>query len=171
MRSRCNQWIVEPDFDQEGDIQEAERHLANAAGLVGVGEALWSWLDSGRTRPPVPRRPGAVLDQKPASSGCPSRSPVPRAPERRGRRSGARTGLWRFWRPSRARRQTIWRCCAASSAVGAPLAPRVPAQRSTSRAALAVDVMAATPLISATTLAKAIGMSIKCANRVAGSVS
>jgi hypothetical protein len=39
---------------------------------------------------------------------------------------------------------------------------RVPAQRSTSRAALAVDVMAATPLISATTLAKAIGMSIKC---------
>jgi hypothetical protein len=39
---------------------------------------------------------------------------------------------------------------------------RVPAQRSTSRARLAVDVMAATPLISATTLAKAIGMSIKC---------
>jgi hypothetical protein len=39
---------------------------------------------------------------------------------------------------------------------------RVPAQRSTSRAALAVDVMAATPLISATTLAKAIDMSIKC---------
>ena len=39
---------------------------------------------------------------------------------------------------------------------------RVPAQRSTSRATLAVDVMAATPLISATTLAKAIGMSIKC---------
>jgi hypothetical protein len=39
---------------------------------------------------------------------------------------------------------------------------RVPAQRSTSRAALAVDVMAATPLISATTLAGAIGMSIKC---------
>ncbi len=39
---------------------------------------------------------------------------------------------------------------------------RVPVQRSISRAALAVDVMAATPLISATTLAKAIGMSIKC---------
>ena len=48
-----HQWIVEPDFDQEGEIQEAERHLANASGLVGVGEALWSWLDSGRTRPPV----------------------------------------------------------------------------------------------------------------------
>jgi hypothetical protein len=38
---------------------------------------------------------------------------------------------------------------------------RVPAQRSTSRAALALDVMAATPLISATTLARAVGMSIK----------
>jgi hypothetical protein len=39
---------------------------------------------------------------------------------------------------------------------------RVPAQRTTSRAALAVDVMAATPFISATTLARAMGMSIKC---------
>ena len=35
---------------------------------------------------------------------------------------------------------------------------RVPAQRSTSRAALAVDVMAAAPLLSAMTLAGAIGM-------------
>ncbi len=38
---------------------------------------------------------------------------------------------------------------------------RVAGRRSNSRAPLAVDVMAATPLISATTLAGAIGMSIK----------
>ncbi len=38
-----------------------------------------------------------------------------------------------------------------------------PSRRSTSRAALAVDVLAAAPLLSATTLARAIGMSIKCA--------
>ena len=71
-----HQWIVEPDFDQEGEIQKAERHLANAAGLVGVGEALWSWLDSGRTRPPVR---GALVRfwTKTASSVRPSRSPVP----------------------------------------------------------------------------------------------
>ena len=38
---------------------------------------------------------------------------------------------------------------------------RVAGRRSNSRAPLAIDVMAATPLISATTLAGAIGMSIK----------
>lgn len=43
---------------------------------------------------------------------------------------------------------------------------RAPAQRSTSRAALAIDVIAATPLISATTLAGAIGMSIKSATEL-----
>ena len=29
-----HQWIVHPDFDQGGEIQEAERHLAAATGLV-----------------------------------------------------------------------------------------------------------------------------------------
>jgi hypothetical protein len=51
--------------------------------------------------------------------------------------------------------RTLERCWIAARA-------RDPAQRGTSRAALAVDVMAAAPLISATTLARAIGMSIKC---------
>jgi hypothetical protein len=155
-----HQWIVEPDFDQEGEIQEAERHLANAAGLVGVGEALWSWLDSGRTRPPVR---GALV--RFWTKNRLLRAPVPltgpralsaEAPQGRAdwivafleALAGEATdyaemlrSLERGWSAARA---------------------RVPAQRSTSRAALAVDVMAATPLISATTLAKAIGMSIKC---------
>ena len=43
---------------------------------------------------------------------------------------------------------------------------KVAEPRSTSRAALAVDVLAAAPLISATTLARAIGMSIKCATEL-----
>ena len=155
-----HQWIVEPDFDQEGEIQEAERHLANASGLVGVGEALWSWLESGRTRPPVR---GALV--RFWTKNRLLRAPVPltgpralsaEAPHGRADWMVALLGalaseatdylemlrsLERGWLAARA---------------------RVPAQRSTSRAALAVDVMAATPLISATTLARAIGMSIKC---------
>jgi hypothetical protein len=155
-----HQWIVEPDFDQEGEIQEAERHLANATGLVGVGKALWSWVDSGRTRPPVR---GALV--RFWTKNRLLRAPVPLTGPRalsaeapRGRAdwvvaflealAGEATdytemlrSLERGWSAARA---------------------RVPAQRSTSRAALAVDVMAATPLISATTLANAIGMSIKC---------
>jgi hypothetical protein len=43
---------------------------------------------------------------------------------------------------------------------------RAPAQRRTSRAALAVDVLAAAPLMSATTLARSVGMSIKCAGEL-----
>ncbi len=43
---------------------------------------------------------------------------------------------------------------------------RAPAQRSTSRASLAIDVIAAAPLILATTLAGAIGMSIKSATEL-----
>ena len=155
-----HQWIVEPDFDQEGEIQEAERHLANAAGLVGVGEALWSWLDSGRTRPPVRsalvrfwtknrllRAPVPLTGPRALSAEAPQGRPDRMVAFLEALASEATDymemlrSLERGWSAARA---------------------RVPAQRSTSRAALAVDVMAATPLISATTLAKAIGMSIKC---------
>jgi hypothetical protein len=159
-----HQWIVEPDFDQEGEIQEAERHLADAAGLVGVGEALWSWLESGRTRPPAR---GALVRFWTKNHFL--RAPVPltgsralsaEAPNGRADWIGAflealaseatdyiemLLSLERGWIAARA---------------------RVPAQRSTSRASLAVDVMAATPLISASTLARSVGMSIKCAGEL-----
>ncbi len=158
------QWIVEPDFDQEGEIQEAERYMANAIGLVGVGEALWTWLDSGRTRPPVR---GALV--RFWTKNRLLRAPVPLTGPRalsadapHGRAdwmvaflealAGEATDYIEMLRSL----ERGW--CAARA--------RVPAQRSTSRAALAVDVMAATPLISATTLAKAIGMSIKCATEL-----
>lgn len=155
-----HQWIVEPDFDQEGEIQEAERHLANASGLVGVGEALWSWLDSGGTRPPVRgalvrfwtknrllRAPVPLTGPRALSAEAPQGRPdwmvafLEAVAGEATDYTEMLRGLERGWSAARA---------------------RVPAQRSTSRAALAVDVMAATPLISATTLAKAIGMSIKC---------
>ena len=48
-----HQWIVERDFDQEGEAQAAERYLDGAAGLAVAAEALWSWLERGGTRAPV----------------------------------------------------------------------------------------------------------------------
>ena len=50
-----HQWITEPDFDREGDVQAAERHLAAAlpGGLLGAAEGVWSWLQGGGTRPPI----------------------------------------------------------------------------------------------------------------------
>ncbi len=155
-----HQWIVEPDFDQEGEIRDAERHLSGAAGLVGVGEALWSWLQSGRTRPPVRgalvrfwtrnrllRVPVPLTGPRALSADAPQGRADWMVAFLEAIASEAADymemlrGLERGWITARA---------------------RVPAQRSTSRATLAVDVMAATPLVSATTLGKAIGMSIKC---------
>ena len=50
-----HQWITEPDFDQEGEVQAAERHLAAAlpGGLLGAAEGVWSWLQGGGTRAPI----------------------------------------------------------------------------------------------------------------------
>lgn len=155
-----HQWMVEPDFDQEGEIQEAERHLASAAGLVGVGEALWSWLDSGRSRAPVR---GALVRFWTRNHLL--RAPVPLTGPRalsveapRGRADWLVAFLEAL--ASEATDDMEMLRCLERGWIAARA--RVPAQRSTSRAALAIDMMAATPLISATTLARAIGMSIKC---------
>jgi hypothetical protein len=155
-----HQWIVEPDFDQEGEIQEAELHMANASGLVGVGEALWSWLESGRSRPPVR---GALV--RFWTKNRLLRAPVPlTGPRALGAEAPHGRADWMVaFLEALAGEATDYMEMLRSLERGWSAArARVPAQRSTSRAALAVDVMAATPLISATTLAKAIGMSIKC---------
>ena len=155
-----HQWIVEPDFDQEGEIQEAERHLANAIGLVGVADALWSWLDSGRTRPPV----RSALMRLWTRSGL-LRAPVPLTGPRAliAEAPHGRADWVVAFLDALASEATDYMEMLRSLERGWMAArARVPAQRSTSRAALAVDVMAATPLISATTLARAMGMSIKC---------
>jgi hypothetical protein len=155
-----HQWIVEPDFDQEGEIQEAERHLANAAGLVGVGEALWSWLESGRTRPPVR---GALVrfwtKNRLLRASVPLTGPRALSAEAPHGRADWMLAFLEALAGEATDYMEMLRCLERGWVAARA---RVPAQRSTSRAALAVDVMAATPLISATTLAKAIGMSVKC---------
>ena len=156
-----HQWIVEPDFDQEGEIQEAERHLAGAAGLVGVGEALWSWLDSGRTRPPVR---GALVRFWTKSRLL--RAPVPLTGPRAlsAEAPQGRADWMAAFLEAVASEATdfleMLRCLERGwlTARG-----KTGGRRRNSRAAIAVDVLAATPVISATTLAGAIGMSIKCA--------
>ena len=159
-----HQWIVDPDFDQEGEIQDAERHLADAAGLVGVGEALWSWLDSGRTRPPIR---GALVRFWTRNSLL--RTPVPltgpralsaEAPHER------EDWLVAFLEALASEATDYMEMLRSLERGWIAARARVPVQRSTSRATLAIDVMAATPLISATTLARSIGMSIKCAGEL-----
>lgn len=50
-----HQWIVEPDFDQEGEVQRAEAWLAaqpvSLPPLIAAGHGFRSWLARGETRP------------------------------------------------------------------------------------------------------------------------
>ena len=67
------QWLVSPDFDQEGAVQAAERGLAAAPGatpLIAAARGFHAWLDQGgdrragrsalvRSLVPAPPSPGA----------------------------------------------------------------------------------------------------------------
>ncbi len=161
-----HQWITEPDFVQEGEVQAAERHLAAAlpGGLLGPAEGVWSWLQGGGTRPPIRgalirfwgksrllRVPVPLTGPRALSADAPAGYPdwVVGFLEAVGAEATDYLELLRTlehgWRRARG---------------------KIRGRRCTSRAALAVDVLAATPLLSATTLARAIGMSVKSATEL-----
>jgi hypothetical protein len=156
-----HRWITEPDVDQEGQIQAAERHLETAGPtiLLGAAEGFRSWLRGGGTRPPA--RAARV---RPGVNRGLLRAPVPltgaralgtTAPE--GHPAWACSFLIALTDEALDFHQLLRdleRAWLAARARGA-------GKRSTSRAGLAVDLLAAAPLMSATTLARAIGMSIK----------
>ena len=157
-------WLAEPDFDQEGEVQEAERHLmAGDKPLTLLAAALQfhSWLDAGGTRPPVRvalirhwrrnrllRVPAPITGSRALSSDAPEELPgwvctflYALAAEAQEQHELLRS-MERTWLAARG---------------------KIAGRRSTSRAPLAVDVLAAAPLLSATTLARAVGVSIRAA--------
>jgi hypothetical protein len=159
-----HQWLVDPDFDQEGNIQAAEHHLAkntSPGALLTAAFQVRDWLETGGTRPPmraalirfwrrrsILRHAVPLTGPRALSAGAPDGLPewvcaflYALAEEARDYHDLLR-GLERSWLAARRK--------------GA-------GQRSTSRAALAIDVLAAAPLLSATTLARATGLSIKSA--------
>jgi hypothetical protein len=175
------QWLVMPDFDQEGAVQQAERHLAGFgahgdAPLLAAARGVHAWLDDGRT--------GGTSNGDPAHG---SRPPI-------------RAALVRFWMRHSVLRTPVPLTGAAALRAETPfdLAAWLPAflytlaaeaadgrqllmdlerawfaaraavagRRRDSHAAAAVDVLAAVPLISATSLAAALGLAIKNAIRL-----
>ena len=157
-----HQWLQEPDFDQEGEVQRAERLLHAEAGpvpLLAAAAAFRVWIDAGETRPAM----RAALVRFWVRSRL-LRAPVPLT-------GAAAFGAEQDWAPG------PWTVAFLNAIAGEAESwldllfdmdrtwlearRRVAGRRSNSRAPLAIDVMAATPLISATTLAGAIGMSIK----------
>jgi hypothetical protein len=162
-----HQWLVAPDFDQEGEVQAAERVLAaqNGTPLLAAAAGLRQWLGS---------------DGHPGAGGA--RPPL-------------RSALVRFWVRQRVLRlpvpitgaralhaDMLWHETAwlpaflnaladeADEALGLLLTLErawfvarraVGSRRRHSRAATAIDILAAAPLVSATSLAAGLGMAVK----------
>ena len=158
-----HQWITAPDFDQEGEVQRAERALASPSGgskLLHAASSMHAWLNQGGVRPPI----RAALIRYWTQHGL-LRTPVPlTGPRALGADVPFEMDIWvpifldaladeaadglqllcdleRSWFAAR---------CAAAAG-----------RRSTSRAAAAIDILAAAPLASATTLAAGLGMAVK----------
>ena len=158
-----HQWIVAPDFDQEGEVQVAEKALAHpsaaAAPLLSAAVSMHAWLQGGGMRPPI----RAALIRHWTKHRL-LRAPVPLTGPRA---LGAEVAFEReVWIPlflealadeAADYLQLLYSMERAWFTARASVAGR----RSTSRAAVAVDVLAAAPLVSATTLASGLGMAVK----------
>jgi hypothetical protein len=163
------QWLTAPDFDQEAEVQQAEKHLAGFSSgggtpLLAAARGLHAWLDAGGTRPPI--RAALVrfwTGQKllrmpvPLTGAAALRAETPFEPS--------------AWLPA------FLRALASEAADGRQLlmdlehtwfAARsaVAGRRRDSHAAGAVDLLAAVPLISATSLAAGLDLAVKNAIRL-----
>ena len=174
-----HQWLVAPDFDQEGAIRQAEQVLAEAAAggttpLLAAATGLHAWLGGDGH--------GGGDGSSDGHGGGGARPPI-------------RAALVRFWvaqhllcvpvpltgaralRPDTPWQRDTWMpaflsALADEAADGLDLlvamerawrAARraVAGRRRHSRAAAAVDILAAAPLVSASSLAAGLGMAVK----------
>ena len=172
-----HQWLVAPDFDQEGAVQRAAQVLADAAAsgatpLLAAATGLHAWLGGdghgdgdgsshggGGARPPI----RAALVRFWGMQHL-LRAPVPL--------TGARA-----LRPDTPWQRDVWvpafLAALADEAADAldllvtmdrtwrAARRAVSGRRRNSRAAAAVDLLAAAPLVSATSLAAGLGMAVK----------
>jgi hypothetical protein len=161
-----HQWMVGPDYDQEGEIHLAEQALATpsaaAAPLLAAAVATHAWLQDGGTRPPI----RAALIRYWMTHRL-LRAPVPiTGPRALGADVPFAAELWIPAFLEALADEAADALQLLMSLERAWLAARaaVAGRRRTSRAAAAIDLLAAAPLLSATTLAAGLGMAVKNAS-------
>jgi hypothetical protein len=158
-----HQWIVAPDFDQEGEVQVAEKAFAHpsaaVAPLLSAAVSMHAWLQGGGTRPPI----RAALIRHWTKHRL-LRAPVPlTGPRALGAEVPFEPEVWiplfleALADEAAEALQLLYSMERAWFTARAAVAGR----RSTSRAATSVDVLAMAPLVSATTLAAGLGMAVK----------
>jgi len=172
------QWLVFPDFDQEGAVRQAAAHLAGFASpgetpLLTAARGLHAWLAAGSvgggddargTRPPIR---AALVRFWTGEKLLRTAVPLTGAAALR-----AETPFdWAFWASA------FLQAVAAEAADGRQLLmdlerawfgarTAVAGRRRDSHAAAAVDRLAAVPLVSATSLAAGLGIAVKNAIRL-----
>jgi hypothetical protein len=158
-----HQWIVAPDFDQEGEVQVAEKALAHPsaamAPLLSAAVSMHAWLRDGGTRPPI----RAALIRHWTKHRL-LRAPVPlTGPRALAAEVPFEPEVWIPLFLEALADESADALQLLSTMERAWLAARgkIAGRRSTSRAAAAVDVLAMAPLVSATTLAGGLGMAVK----------
>jgi hypothetical protein len=158
-----HQWLTGPDFDQEGEVKQAEAALATPAArlspLLSAALGMHAWLDHDGTRPPI----RAALIRYWTRHRL-LRSPIPLT----GAAALSAETSWAIdaWIPvfltalaveaDDARQLLLDMERAWFTARNA-----VAGRRSNSRAGIAIDLLAAAPLISAPSLATGLGMAMK----------
>jgi len=163
-----HQWLAAPDFDQEGDIRQAMEVLATAsritAPLLAAPLAFRNRIEAGGSRAPMR---AALIRHWTAHRLL--RMPVPLT----GAAAFRAETAWapELWIPT----FLVAVACEADAGFDLLIAMEhawrtarcaVAGQRRTSQASRAVDLLAALPLVSATTLARSLGIAIKSALRL-----
>jgi hypothetical protein len=158
-----HQWLTGPDFDQEGEVQRAEAALAmpeaRISPLLSAALGVHAWLDRDGARPPIRAalvrywtRHRVFRAPVPLTGVTALRAETPWAID-----AWVPVFLTALADEADDARQTLFDMERAWFAARRAVRGR----RSNSRAAMAIDMLAAAPLISATSLARALGMAAK----------
>jgi hypothetical protein len=163
-----HRWLTAPDFDEEGQVQTALRALqqdhATGVVLLDAAAAAWHWLESGGARAPL----RAALQRHWVTAGL-LRAPLPLT----GANALRAEVDWDFatWIPvflhALADEAEDSLALLADLERGWSAARHATAgRRRHSRTPAAVDLLAALPLLSATSLARALGIAVKNATAI-----
>ncbi len=163
-----HQWIVEPDFDQEGEVHRAEallaRQPASLPPLIGAAQGFRAWIEAGETRPAM--RSALVRFWRKRRL---LRLPVPltgAAALRSEQHWEQEQWLPAFFRAIEREAADALDLLYAMERAWFDARRGVAGRRKDSHDAAAVDVLAAAPVLSATTLARILGIAVKNAIRI-----
>ena len=157
-----HQWLTQPDFDQEGEVQRAVAVLAQADGptpLLAAAHGMQIWIGGGGGRAPVRAalirnwmRQKILRAPVPLTGAAALRADTPWAEP---------AWLPIFLTAVADEAEDALQLLATMERAWFAARNAVAGRRRDSRAAAAIDIMAASPVVSASSLASGLGMAVK----------